>query len=107
MSKPIVIDSTNFPTEVLQSTQPVLVDFWATWCGPCKMIAPVLDEIATETQGKYKIAKVDVDQNPALADAFSIRSIPTLLIFKDGQVVDQIVGLSSKASLLGKLEKAA
>lgn len=107
MSLATTITTENFPAEVLQASEPVLVDFWATWCGPCKMIAPILDEIAAETKGRFKVAKIDVDQNPALADAFSIRSIPTLLVFKGGQVVEQITGLTSKANLLAKLEKAA
>ncbi len=96
----------NFSSEVEQADKTVLVDFWAEWCGPCKMIAPVLDEIADEKADLVKICKVDVDANPALAQQFSVQAIPTLLIFKGGQVVSQIVGMTSKADLIAKLEAA-
>lgn len=105
MKPTIEINETNFEQEVLQSNQPVLVDFWAEWCGPCKMLAPVLDEIATEQSGRVKVAKVDVDTNPALAARYGIQSIPTLLYFAGGEVRDQTVGAAGKRSIISKLEK--
>ena len=89
----------NFSQEVLKSATPVVVDFWAEWCGPCKMIAPVLEELATEYDGKVKIGKVNIDEHQQLAINYSINSIPTLLFFKNGQVADQIVGMRSKRDL--------
>ncbi|MGZ8937696.1 MAG: thioredoxin [Limisphaerales bacterium] len=97
----------NFKDEVLQSAQPVLVDFWAEWCGPCKMIAPVLDELATEYGGKIKIAKVNIDENQNLAAQYRVTAIPTLLVFKGGQVMEQMVGAKSKRDLKASLDKAA
>lgn len=99
----IKIEGDNWDSEVVNSDLPVLVDFWAEWCGPCRAIAPVIDELASEYDGKLKVAKVDVDKNPQLAGTFGIRSIPTLLIFKGGNVVEQMVGASSKADLVEKL----
>ena len=100
---PIEITDSNFAAEVEQSDVPVLIDFWAVWCGPCRMIAPIVEELAGEYDGKAKIGKVDVDNNPMIAGKFGIRSIPTLLIFKGGQVVDQIVGAVPKGSIVDKL----
>ena len=97
----------NFNTEVLSSAQPVLVDFWAEWCGPCKMIAPVLEELATEYGGKVKIAKVNIDENQNLAAQYRVTAIPTLLVFKGGQVMEQMVGAKSKRDLKASLDKAA
>ncbi|MDB5648880.1 MAG: trxA [Hyphomicrobiales bacterium] len=89
----------NFEAEVLQSTQPVVVDFWAEWCGPCRMIGPALEEIAKEMEGKVKIAKLNVDENPGVAGKLGIRSIPTLMIFKDGKLAAQKVGAAPKGEL--------
>jgi thioredoxin 1 len=107
MKPTIEINEANFEGEVLQSNQPVLVDFWADWCGPCKMLAPVLDEIATEQAGRVKVAKVDVDANPALAARFGIQSIPTLLYFAGGEVRDRTIGAVSKRAIVSKLEQFA
>jgi|SRR5690348_18437296 len=100
----IEVNESNFEAEVLNSTQPVVVDFWAEWCGPCKMLGPVLDEIASEQIGKARVAKVNVDKNSALAERFSIRSIPTLLYFKGGQVRKQSLGVVSKKAIVSTLE---
>ena len=97
------LSSSNFETEVTKSATPVVVDFWAEWCGPCKMIAPILDEIAEEKAGQVKIGKVNVDENQELATRYGIRAIPTLLIFKGGQIKEQIVGMTGKKDLEKKL----
>jgi thioredoxin 1 len=109
MASPLIVTLTqdNFEKEALQSTTPVLVDFWAEWCGPCKMIAPVLDELATEYQGKVKIGKVNVDDYQNLAAQYGIRSIPTLLVLKNGQVAEQMIGAKSKRDLKASLDRAA
>jgi thioredoxin 1 len=101
--KPIEITDGNFQKEVLESSVPVLVDFWAVWCGPCKMIAPVVEEIASEYNGRLKVGKVDVDNNPEVPLKFGIRSIPTLMVFKGGKVVEQIIGAVPKRNLLDRL----
>lgn len=109
MASPNVVTLTeqNFSQEVLKSATPVLVDFWAEWCGPCKMIAPVLDELADEFVGHARIGKVNIDDHQALAAQYGIRAIPTLLLFKQGEVVEQLVGAKSKRDLKASLEKAA
>lgn len=105
MKPTIEITEANFETEVLKSTQPVVVDFWAEWCGPCKMLAPALDEIAVEQNGRVKVGKVNVDTNPGLAARFRIQSIPTLLYFANGEVRNQTIGAVSKKAILSSLEK--
>lgn len=95
----IVLTIDNFEGEVLQSDKPVLVDFWATWCGPCRMLAPIVEEIAEEYADTVKVGKVDVDEQPALAARFGIASIPTVMIFKNGQLTDTVIGYRPKAEL--------
>ena len=106
MAEPIAVSENDFDKEVLESGTPVLVDFWADWCGPCKMIAPSIDELASELDGQIMFAKVDVDENPGIAMKYGIRGIPTLLVFKDGAPVDQMVGAQPKSAIKKRLEAA-
>lgn len=101
--EPMEVTDTNFDQEVLQSSKPTLVDFWAAWCGPCRMIAPVVKEIASEQADVLKVAKLDVDQNPATATRFGVQSIPTLIVFKDGQPVERIIGYMPKERLMDRV----
>ncbi len=103
-AKPIHVNDADFEEKVLKSSTPVLVDFWAAWCGPCRMIAPILEELSPAYDGKLTIVKLDVDENPATAAKFQIRSIPTLYFFKGGKVVDQVIGYQSKAALEAKIK---
>jgi thioredoxin 1 len=103
----IEANETNFETEVLKATVPVVVDFWAQWCGPCKMLAPVLDEISAEQTGKAKVVKVNLDENPGLAERYRVQAIPTLLYFAGGEVREMTVGVASKKVILGKLDGLA
>ena len=106
--KPVVISDQTFEREVLQARgQPVLVDCWAPWCGPCRMIAPVMDQLAAESHGQYRITKLNVDENPQTSSHFQIASIPTMLIFKDGQLVDRIIGVQPKPAIAERLRLAA
>ena len=109
MAAPNIVNLTqeNFAAEVLKASTPVLVDFWAEWCGPCKMIAPVLDELATEYAEQVKIGKVNIDEHQALAAEYGVRAIPTLLLFHKGEVADQMVGLRSKRDLKASLDRVA
>jgi thioredoxin 1 len=103
----INLDESNFEREVTRSDKPVLVDFWAEWCGPCKLIAPLLDEIAREKADAIKVGKVNVDENQSLSSKYNIRAIPSLLFFKNGQLRDQVTGMASKKDLLSRIEALA
>ena len=105
MSNALKVDGTNFETEVLKSDVAVLVDFWAPWCNPCKLIGPIIDELASEYDGKVKIAKINVDDNQSLASQYGIRGIPTVMIFKDGEVAANFVGVRPKEDLVEALTK--
>ena len=104
--KVLAFGDSNFETEVIQSEIPVLVDFWASWCAPCKAIAPLIDALAEDYEGKVKIGKVNVDENPATPAKYGIRGIPTIILFKDGKVMDQVVGAVPKAQLDALIKKA-
>jgi thioredoxin len=103
----ITLNESNFDRELTQDDKPIIVDFWAEWCGPCKMISPLLDEIAREKAGALKIAKVNVDENQSLSFKYNIRAIPALLFFKNGQLRDQVIGVTSKKDLLSRVEALA
>jgi len=106
MSNALEVNEKSFESEVMNSETPVLVDFWASWCMPCRMLAPVVDQIAAEFAGKVKVVKVDVDSNQALAVKFGVRGIPTLLVLKNGQALDRMVGVQPKATIASKLNSA-
>lgn len=105
MSDKVIVTDQDFEEKVLNAELPILVDFWAVWCGPCKMIAPILDELTDELDGQLLIGKLDVDHNPSTAMAYGVMSIPTLLLFKDGQPVERIVGYQPKPQLMNRLQK--
>ncbi|MBA3650904.1 MAG: thioredoxin [Chthoniobacterales bacterium] len=107
MNEPININEASFEKAVLQSPIPVLVDFWAEWCGPCKMIAPLLNEIASENEGKYRVAKVNIDDEPSLMQKYNVRAVPTLLFFQGGELRDQLVGGAPKNAIVEKLANLA
>jgi thioredoxin 1 len=100
MGNALAATDQNFDSEVLQADVPVLVDFWATWCGPCRAVAPIVEELATEYSGRLKVAKVDVDSNPGISFKYGIRSIPSLFLFKGGEIVERVVGARSKQDLV-------
>ena len=104
MGKALEVTDNTFEQEVLQSTQPVLVDFWAVWCGPCRAVAPIVEELAGEYEGRLKVMKLDVDDNPRTATAYGVQSIPTLLVFKDGKPAERIVGAVPKKVIADKLQ---
>jgi thioredoxin 1 len=104
--KPITITDNNFEQEVLKSDKPVLIDFWAAWCGPCRMVAPIVEEIASDYKDKVKVGKLDVDENQETSIKYGVRSIPTLLIFKDGKVKETIIGAVPKAQIIQKLNNS-
>ena len=103
-SETIILNESNFDRELMQDDKPMIVDFWAEWCGPCKMIAPLLDEVAREKADAVKIAKVNVDENQSLSLKYNIRAIPALLFFKNGQLRDQVIGVTSKKDLLNRID---
>ncbi len=104
MAKPVTVSDTTFTDEVVNSDKPVLVDFWAAWCGPCRVVAPVLEEIAAEKEDQLKIAKLNIDENPQIAQQLGIVSIPTMILYKNGQAVEKIIGAYPKPRILEKVE---
>ncbi len=104
MAKPIAVDEKTWEQEVLKAKGLVMVDFWAVWCGPCKMVAPIVDELSKEYEGRLKVAKLNTDENPGIASQYQIMGIPTLLIFKDGKPIDKIVGAAPKKQFKDKIE---
>jgi thioredoxin 2 len=106
-SKPVTVTDATFSTEVERSPLPVLLDLWAPWCGPCRMVAPVIEELASELAGRVRVAKLNVDENPATAARFQVRSIPTLLVLKDGREIERIVGVQPKPAIMQRLERVA
>ena len=106
MAAPVHVSEASFENDVLKSAEPVLVDFWAEWCGPCRMVAPVLEEIAKEQDGKLKIAKLDVDANPAMAQRYNVLGIPAMILFKGGKEVDRVIGYMPKPKLWEKLSRS-
>jgi thioredoxin 2 len=106
-SKPVTVTDATFAVEVERSPVPVLLDMWAPWCGPCRMVAPVIEELASEMAGRVRVAKLNVDENPATATRFRVQSIPTLLVLRGGREVDRIVGVQPKAAIVQRLERAA
>jgi len=107
-NKPVAVTDETFERDVLRAGSiPVLVDCWAPWCGPCRMIGPIMDQLAAESSGRYRIAKLNVDENPRIASQFQIHSIPTMLIFKDGKLIDRLVGAQPKQAIAGRLAQAA
>lgn len=105
MGNAVAVTGANFETEVLQSKVPVLVDFWAAWCGPCRAIAPSVEELATEYQGKLKVVKLDVDENMEISARYGVQSIPTLILFKDGDAVERLMGAYPKPAILAKIQR--
>jgi len=104
MANAVAVTEGNFDSEVLQSTVPVLVDFWAEWCGPCRMVAPTLEAIATEHAGRLKVVKVNVDENPEVSMRYDVRSIPTLILFKQGQIAERLIGAYPKQAIVAKVQ---
>jgi thioredoxin len=106
-NKPVIVTDVTFANEVERSPLPVLLDMWAPWCGPCRILAPVIEELAAEMEGRVRVAKLNVDENPATAARFRVQSIPTLLLLKEGRELDRIVGVQPKAAIMQRLERAA